>query len=322
MIENEHCTLHFRKGIRVAAIVFLLGPAACADPNRVLFVTTTQIGIDADSKTQSANIGYSRFEGVVGPSYENGGVPPVYSRLKSNLAVIDPKISQLYATGDAARLATGREKKWKEKPLAGKREIMFFGTGTNLGLKATFSTEAPAFSLGYKRQEFSLVPIGVEAKTSKGATRATGSPNEKPEPKNNDGTEDIYASVIAAIHINVVNKTFESTGVGVDQFFATGDAADELASLGDVRAKFTTDARDALDVREITCVEKPDASSGKIKLWLGDGADVEKSKRKKNTLSTIVKSEFGEGITNWELINCEGFADKREFILKKYDMGS
>ena len=63
----------------------------------MLFLTTTQIGIDADSKSQSTTIGYERYEGYIGPGYKNGGVPPVIARLESNLSVIDPKVSQVYA---------------------------------------------------------------------------------------------------------------------------------------------------------------------------------------------------------------------------------
>ena len=63
------------------SIVLLFGCGGNSD--RVLFLTTTQIGIDADSKAQSATIGYERYEGYVGPGYEDGGVPPVIARLES-----------------------------------------------------------------------------------------------------------------------------------------------------------------------------------------------------------------------------------------------
>lgn len=288
--------------------------SGCADPKYVLFVTTTQIGIDADSKTQSANIGYERYEGFVGPGYESGGVPPVIARLKSNLSMIDPKISQIYATGDAARLASGGTAKWEPKPLSGQRRIMFFGTGTNFGLKATFSTQAPAFSLGYKRQEFSLIPIGTK---TTGATLAPKKAREEADavaPRPVDGSEDVYLSVLAAFDLNVANKTFQGTGVGVSQFFATGDAAETLAMRPDIQAVFDKEAENALNIRAIDCVDKPDAASAQIMSWLL------KNTKHKNTLTSIVASEFGDGVTNWELINCENFAAKRLLVLKRHDM--
>lgn len=286
------------------------------DPNRVLFLTTTQIGIDADSKSQNATIGYERYEGYIGPGYENGGVPPVIARLESNLSIVDPKVSQVYATGDAARLASGRAAKWKEKPLTGQREVMFFGTGTNFGIKANFSTEAPGFNLGYKRQEFSLIPIGTETERAKPAIRASDD-NANASPavgRDPDHSEDIYLSVLAAFNLNIANKSFEGTGAGVSQFFATGDAAEELAAREDIRAAFKKEADSALDIRNIDCTEGKDDASEVIMRWLGT------NEKNKNTLKSIVLSEFGRDITNWELINCSDFARQRKLVLDKHNI--
>ncbi len=288
--------------------------SACANTERVLFVTSTQIGIDADSKTQSVSIGYDRYEGYVGPAYENGGLPPVIAHLESNLSVFDPKISQVYATGDAARLAAGRGPKWSEKPLSGKKNITFFGTGTNFGLKATFSSEAPAFNLGYKRQEFSLIPIGSETEKTEPAVKNTTGKLEVPDPKDPDGSEDIYPSVLAAFDLNVANKSYAGTGAGVSQFFATGDAADSLAVHPDIRAAFQKEAREAMNIRDIDCVTGTDDASSKILAW------VKLDAKNKNTLKSIVESEFGSNITNWELINCKDYADKRALVLKRHNL--
>ena len=114
----------------------------------------------------------------------------------------------------------------EKKPLTGQREIMFFGTGTNIGLKAAFSTEAPAFSLGYKRQEFSLIPIGTQHKQDMRATYASDSMADTEAIEPVDQSEDVYLSVLAAFDLNIANKSFEGTGAGVSQFFATGDAAE------------------------------------------------------------------------------------------------
>ena len=300
--------------LSVLAVSVALLTGCGGDPNRVSFLTATQIGIDADSKSQSAQIGYERYEGYVGPGYENGGVPPVIARLESNLSIFDPKVSQMYATGDAARLASGRDAKWGAKPLAGDREIMYFGTGTNFGLKATFSTEAPAFGLGYKRQEFSLIPIGTERAQSKPATKASEKAAGAETPNPADQSEDIYLSVLAAFDLNIENKSFEDTGAGVFQFFATGDAAETLAKREDIRRAFSKLANSALRIRNIKCVKKPDDASGTILSWL------KKNNKNKNTLQAILEAELGSDMTNWELINCADMVKQRLLVLEKHDI--
>jgi hypothetical protein len=82
--------------------------AACADPDRVLFVTSSQLGITVDGATQQGNVSLSRFEGVIAPVYDGGAVPPVYARLGTDGGFFTPKVSQLYTTGDAALIASGR----------------------------------------------------------------------------------------------------------------------------------------------------------------------------------------------------------------------
>jgi hypothetical protein len=287
---------------------------ACADPNRVLFVTTTQIGIDADSKSQSASIGYERYEGYVGPVYQNGGVAPVVARLESNLSITDPKISQLYATGDAARRATGGVPRWGEKPLNGNKKVMYFGTGTNFGLKATFSASAPSFNLGYKRQEFSLIPIGMGTKSATTVSKFDASKAAKKAPKPVDQSQDIYVPVLAAFDLNIANKSFAGTGAGVSQFFATGDAAENLAKRPDIQATFRKVAKKALKIREIKCQEKEDQASQQILEWL------DKDTKHKTTLAAIVSSEFGADVTNYELIYCKDFAEKRLLVLERHNI--
>jgi hypothetical protein len=115
---------------------------ACTD--YATFVTATNIGISADTKTQDLSIGYTRAELFTGPGYpEQGEAPQVAGYIGSNLSPFTPKIQQLYATGAAAGLATqdkdpppGPE---KPDPFTGKRRPLIFGTGTNVGLKIGFA---------------------------------------------------------------------------------------------------------------------------------------------------------------------------------------
>src|SRR5882757_6834672 len=113
-------------------LALALGACSSGEEN-VLFVTSTDIGIDADAKTGSANIGVGRNEGMIGPVYvDSGGTPPIVASIQSNLSIFNPKVNQLYATGNAARFATGateREPRIGDPDeLSGRRRAMFFGT--------------------------------------------------------------------------------------------------------------------------------------------------------------------------------------------------
>lgn len=232
----------------------------CADS--VLFVTKTSIGIDFDTKPPSASIAYDRTEGYLGPRYDNGAVPPVYGRILSDAAIFNAQVRQIYATGGAARrvlLAKGacaneenKEVKASKEvcqssppELEGNKRLMFFGTTTSTGLKVTFSPEyqyPDSFHLGYKRKEFSFIPVGTITKDGK--------------------TVDTYPSVLAAIDTRASASTGKfgigataatessapSAGLLTGQFFATGTAAEQLAMNDDIRNFFTDETADAFHV--------------------------------------------------------------------------
>lgn len=77
------------------------GLVACA-PTHVGFVTSTSIGIGADASTGKASVAYSRDELFVGPSYPDGGIPPVLGTQTSTGRIIENVQHQALATGDAA----------------------------------------------------------------------------------------------------------------------------------------------------------------------------------------------------------------------------
>jgi len=93
---------HFRALAALTAVILLAG---CTD--YATFVTATNIGINADVKTQDLSIGYGRTELFTGPGYpEQGEAPRAVGYINSDLHVFQPHIRQLYATGDAAELVT------------------------------------------------------------------------------------------------------------------------------------------------------------------------------------------------------------------------
>lgn len=204
--------------------------SACTAPNRVLFVTSSTIGMDADSKPATASIGYERIEGYVGPRYQDGSVPPVVASIATDGTVFSPKIVQLYATGPAAELAVG-EKDAQGDPAQFKgdpdpKQLIFFGTTTTLGFRVGFDGSAPdSATLGYKRKEFAVLPLGAPTNTAQG---------------------DPLPSVLASINTAIKTGPLNATGLTAQQFFATGAAAESLAASDTIRREFTDLSSDAV----------------------------------------------------------------------------
>ena len=233
--------------------------SACVGYDSVLFVTTTNIGIDVDRAPPNVSIAYDRYEGYFGPAYETGALPPVVARLESNTSVFSPEIRQLYATGDAANLITQKKQPPPEKPLkrTGKR-VAFFGTGSVVGLKVAFDPNGlpQSLALGYKRKEFSLIPV-----------------------MEGEADTDTYGSVLASFGINIETPNLPTTEFGVDQVFATGTAAENLAASDEtIRNYFKLQVQEGL---QMTTLESDDntrilderikadpAYEGRLRAWL------------------------------------------------------
>ncbi|MEF8731682.1 MAG: hypothetical protein V5B40_07170 [Candidatus Accumulibacter meliphilus] len=212
----------------------ILVVAACAAPDHVLFVTKTSIGIDLDSKPASASLAYDRVEGYIGPRYDNGEIPPVIALVKSDGAIFNPRIRQVYATGDAAEIvvkarADPLQSSERGPKLSGGKKLMFFGTATTTGLKVGFTTGLPdSLTFGFRRKEFSYIPIGTVG-TGKDAF-------------------DVYPAILASIDTAATAGTASETGLRNAQFFATGQAARFLAKNDRIRDEFTQQAARAMNV--------------------------------------------------------------------------
>ena len=211
--------------------------SGCASTDHVLFVTKTSLGIDFDSKPGTAAFAYDRIEGYVAPSYGNGEIPPVVASIESDGKVFEPKIRQLYATGDAARIAVGgKRQETAELPMEGDGKLMFFGTTTTVGLKIGFTTALPdSVTLGYKRKEYSHIPLGEKVSNGKKAH--------------------VYPSVLAAIDLSGTARAAETSGLTTLQFFATGEAARLLADDPKVSNVFKSAAREAVLAAQRASVE-------------------------------------------------------------------
>lgn len=217
-------------GIPLAALVL----AGCANTGRVIFVTTSSLGLNVDSKPPTASIAYDRIEGYYGPRYDNGALPPVVASIQTDGAIFNPKIIQVYATGAAAVKAVqspgAPDGPHELQGSQGTSRQVFFGTTTTLGLKAGFSVEGPypeSFVFGYKRKEFSYIPLGSTRNASGQAI-------------------DVYPSVLGTIDTTANVQTQSGTSLKTSQFFATGWAAETLASHPNIAAVFKVKAQDAV----------------------------------------------------------------------------
>lgn len=210
--------------------------------DQVLFVTTTSFGAQFAQEPPTASVAYDRVEGYFGPSYSNGALPPVAAVFGTGGDLFQPQVRQLYTTGAAALLATNpKSTAASPAPLSGTRTVMFFGTGTTIGLKVGFDPNgAPdALNFGYKRVEFSDIHLGHDPVAN----------------------ADIYPSVLASIDTTSSATSAVDTGIDSQQFFATGQAADALATTEQVQAIVKGMATGALTAT-LTDQQKADAAAG------------------------------------------------------------
>lgn len=91
--------------VYIASILFVLGislPGCGAGLNSVLFVTKTEVAVDADTEPPSLDIGYAREEFVLAPAFKDGQVLPVLTTVATDAAAFSLGSSHSFATGDAA----------------------------------------------------------------------------------------------------------------------------------------------------------------------------------------------------------------------------
>lgn len=194
----------------------------CASPTtHATFVTKTSLAlVDADTTPAGISVAYDRVEGYIGPRLEDGTVLPVTGYIDTDGGIFVRKIRQVYATGQAAENVVAHagggsappstlpaQPPALESPLS-KRNVLFFGTGTNFGLKIGFEagTVAPnSFNLGFRRKEISVIPVDKGSMPS------------------------VFASIDNAAAARPAEGTKPAVEFGLNQFFATGTAADRLA---------------------------------------------------------------------------------------------
>lgn len=228
--------------------MFLL--TGCVGYNTTFFGTKTNLGLDLDTKTPTAEISIARREVVVAPTFENGQTPPVEASFQVSGAWIASSVSSTFAGGNAAatfaelydaETPTGAAKKptdstlkVKNVPLTtpGGREVhlvkpgivrpFVFGTDTSLGIKAAWSGLTAQYpdsvKVGFNRKEMALAPV-------------TG----RVSPTNAEVMEVKMPSFLATTDMSGKTETMQKSDFRYTQYFATGDAADQLALQKGIR---------------------------------------------------------------------------------------
>lgn len=230
-----------RPGIVSALAMLLLG--GCAKP--VVFSTHTSIGLDVSGTAQYPNkvsFSYNRQEAALVPRQTNGAAHSVFGGLDSDISFWKGSvIKQTFATGEAAKIATGGgdgKNNTSTNPATG--SLVFFA-GTTFGLHLTTgeSQMSPNLLMGYRRAEAAYIPV--------------------PDP--GQEVRSVYADVLINTKSRddvsegepalVITTNFPTiSGVRIKQSFATGRAAENLASSIDVQAKLNAAAGTAVGAIE------------------------------------------------------------------------
>jgi len=217
------------------ALIGALSALCCAcTSDKVIFVTSTSLGINVDTTPGTVSLAYDRTEGYVAPSYQSGTLPPVIAGIDTDGQAIAPEIRQLYATGPAAIIVGGGTATEPATMTRRTGKLAFVGTTTTVGIKAAFTTGAPeSFNFGYKRKEFSYIPLGCQVPGQ------TAPPRVCPE----DGI-DLYPSAIGSFDTAVSIPSPSGTTFTTRQFIATGAAATALAPS--LKPDFQTVAKESV----------------------------------------------------------------------------
>jgi hypothetical protein len=280
--------------------------------DRTVFYTTTNLGVNLDRTPPTAEVSFSRREGVVQPAFEGGRHLPVAASMTMEtgfLGSLAPtSVGQVFAGGAAAQILTAPSTtqaeladpnhgtlcldappQHREQPALGTTSEVrsfVFGTDSSLGLVVAWadptSPVPDSVRLGYRRQEMAIAPVQGRTETCQPGAGPSGA-----------GTYRVgMPSFLATIRSDSSAGAAQQGGVAVGQTFATGLAARQLANEQGVRGAFQQAV--VRDVRAATNTApfSADAASQCITAWLGEGDQMKQDRADK--VSTWLRAE---GIT-------------------------
>jgi hypothetical protein len=237
-----------KKTIQLAsltALTAILG--GCAGYNTVMFATKSNVGLDVDTKTPTAEITVARKEFVAEPAFEGGQTPPVMASFKPHAGFTGGfqnffvGVDQTFAGGDAAVIMSTLYGKpdgiWDSNKFSstlnlstppnakGETRPFIFTTDTLLGVKVVWSGTSGQFpdsvKIGYNRKEFAWAPLMMHTSTVGQETSAQIS------------MPAFLATIESKMQVN--NGANGTNDISALQYFATGDAARQLALKQQVR---------------------------------------------------------------------------------------
>lgn len=254
-------------------LALALLPGCAPGYNSILFATRSNLGFDADTSPPNLEIGISRYEGVLEPTFEGGQTVPVMGSFASDSDAFYRffvGVRSTFSTGEAAyimsnlynkpdsvetppyknemvtltqepnvQLPFGRQ---AEYVTTGKVKPVIFGTDTNLGVKIRWSGQTAQYpssiNIGFKRKEAAWAPIGVRKKPDSQSGKPAdiaGKQTEGSKSDNPDGAKyEVDApALLATINVGVSAET--GANLTYLQYFATGSAAKNLARKYPVR---------------------------------------------------------------------------------------
>lgn len=288
-----------------SSVLLLVSLSGCAIGfDHALFITKSNIGVDIDTKSPTAEISIARRELVIAPAFEGGQTPPVHASFSTgNRKFFGFDVSSVFAGGDAA--VTVSEKKenvrrnseicLSERPvgkpyllgliplgtyeLPKRNEIspFVFGTDTTFGVKVAWSGMTAQFpdslKIGFNRKEMALAPVILREET--------GVSNECSEKEMKFSAE--MPAFLATIRVASEFASPSSQDAKYRQSFSTGIAATKLAQDKYVKDLIWSMLDRAPDPEK--GIQERDMNSECIQRWLD--ADATK------------KAERVEIINNW-----------------------
>ncbi len=206
----------------IGAAVVLASLIGCAK-NTVYFGTNTNLAIDVDASSGSANIGYKNSQFASIPPKDDGTSFSILGSSDVDVSISDMVIEEEFATGLAAECAASRKTKKGDDKEEDKTQYgtLLFASYFSVSLfDVNLGADNPFLgaSIGYKRSTATVIPIkndklrSVYAKTSVNTLPYESSDSGSTTNKGNNDTRT------------------HTKGIRFKQDFATGRASQYLAS--------------------------------------------------------------------------------------------
>ncbi len=243
----------------VLALLALLLLSGSGCKNRLVFVTHTSVGLDISGTANYPNkisFSHNRFEAAIVPRKTDGSGEShsVYGGMDSDVKFsIPPKyrIEQVFATGHAAALAASRDASERSGAAPAARvdaghqnnrsrgssdtAPLVFMTGTTLGIHFTVGEQElnPSALVGYRRSEATIIPIVEKSKEVRSVyadIHLSSREDDALKAAESDEVAEGAGATPPAKAVADERKVSQWGGVRIKQSFATGQAAEILAS--------------------------------------------------------------------------------------------